>query len=156
MSLRAGAAFPDAGLGVQEYRGGGAAHLRDGIGEVVLGRGMDGEIVPDPVQAGGAPGDPVGKFGGVLSGGVGDGITQPAVVGVQTPRGFQAGALASQPGGGQRGRQRLDVFDEVQAAGPGKQHLRPGQTHLRRVPGDGQGGGVALTHPQVSGCGLDT
>ena len=81
---------------------------------------MDGEVQAEPEQLALAPGQPVGQVAGVVGGGLGVRVVQLPPVDAGAAAGFQAGALAAQPGGGDRDRDRLDVQGDVDAARVGQ------------------------------------
>ena len=83
-------------------------------GQVVLGAGVDGQVQAEAEQLALAAGQPVGQVAGVVGGGLGVRVVQLAPVGAGAAAGFQAGALAAQPGGGDRDRDRLDVQGDVE------------------------------------------
>ncbi|HEY7142869.1 MAG TPA: hypothetical protein VH637_01360, partial [Streptosporangiaceae bacterium] len=58
------------------------------------------------------------------------GVVELAAAGAGAAPGFQPGALAAQPGGGDRGRDGLDVQGDVEAAGVGQQRFQPARGYL--------------------------
>ena len=124
-------------------------------GQLVLGAGVDGQVQAEAEQLALAAGQPVGQVAGVVGGGLGVRVVQLAAVRAGAAAGFQAGALAAQPGGGHRGRDRLDVQGDVEAARVGQQRLQPPGADLGRVAGDGEGGGAVVPDPHVPGGDLD-
>ena len=124
-------------------------------GEVLLAAGVDGQVQAEPEQLALAPGQPVGQVAGVVGGGLAVRVVQLAPVGAGAAPRFQAGALAAQPGGGDRDRDRLDVQGHVEAARVGQQRLEPAGGDLGRVAGDGEGGGPVVPGADVPGGDLD-
>jgi hypothetical protein len=121
--------------GVQQNRGGGRPHGRDRLLQIGERRRVHAQVQADAEQLGLAAGDPVGQFGGIIGGGLGDRVTQPAFFGIGASVGLQPRALLAQPGGGDLGGKRVDVHDDVEAAGPGQQRVQPGAADLGRVAG---------------------
>ena len=124
-------------------------------GQVLLAAGVDGQVQAEPEQLALAPGQPVGQVAGVVGGGLGVGVIELAPVGAGAAPGFQPGALAAQPGGGDRDRDRLDVQGDVQPARVGQQRLQPARADLGRVAGDRQRGGPVVPGAHVPGGDLD-
>ena len=102
--------------GDQQQRRGQRPDRLDLGGQVLLAAGVDGQVQAEAEQLALAPGQPVGKVAGVVGGGLGVRVVQLPPVGAGAAAGFQAGALAAQPGGGDRDRDRLDVQGDVEAA----------------------------------------
>ena len=100
-------------------------HRLDLGGQFFLGAGVDGQVQAEPEQLALAPGEPVGQVAGVVGGGLGVRVVELAAVDAGAAAGFQAGALAAQPGGGDRDRDRLDVEGDVDAARVGQQRFQP-------------------------------
>ncbi len=124
---------PGGWLGVEQHRRGGGANLCDRFDELFLGGGVYAQVVAAVVQAGGAAGDPVGEVGGVFGGGFHARVAEAALVGVEAAAGFQPGALGAQPAGGGGRRHRVDVFDQVDPAGPGQHDVEPAVCRPGRV-----------------------
>ena len=116
---------------------------------------MDGQVQAEAEQLALAPGQPVGQVAGVVGGGLGVRVVQLPPVDAGAAAGFQAGALAAQPGGGDRDRDRLDVQGDVDAARVGQQRFQPAGADLGRVAGDGEGGGPVVPGAHVPGGDLD-
>ena len=116
---------------------------------------MDGQVQAEAEQLALAPGQPVGQVAGVVGGGLGVRVVQLPPVDAGAAAGFQAGALAAQPGGGDRDRDRLDVQGDVDAARVGQQRLQPAGADLGGVAGDGEGGGPVVPGAHVPGGDLD-
>ena len=104
-------------MGVDEHAGGQRAHVGDPLGEFGRGGGVHGQRQPDLEQAALAAGDPVGQGVGVLGGGVGVRVEQPAVFGVGAPPGLEPGQLPAQPRRRGGGVDRGDVQADVQPPG---------------------------------------
>ena len=98
-------------------------------GQVLLGAGVDGQVQAEAEQLALAAGQPVGQVAGVVGGGLGVRVVELAPVGAGAAAGFQPGALAAQPGGGDRGRDRLDVQGDVER-GPGRTAAAPASRRL--------------------------
>ena len=117
--------------------------------------GVDGQVQAEPEQLALAPGQPVGQLAGVVRGGLGVRVVQLAPVGAGAASRFEAGALAAQPGGGDRDRDRLDVQGDVEPARVAEQRLEPAGGDLGRVAGDGEGRGPVVAGADVPGGDLD-
>ena len=101
-----------------QQQGRGQCPHRLGLGgQVLLRAGVDGQVQAEPEQLALAPGQPVGQVAGVVGGGLGVGVIELPAVGAGAAAGFQPGALAAQPGGGDRDRDRLDVQGDIQPPG---------------------------------------
>ena len=117
--------------------------------------GPDGEVQAGAEQVPFAAGDPVGQVAGVVGGGLGVRVVQPAPGVVAAPGRFQPGALGAQPSGGHRRRDRLDVQADVEPAGVGGERLEPAGPDLGRVAGDRQGRRVPVPGADVPGADPD-
>jgi hypothetical protein len=109
----AGQVPPGHGVGVQQRGRGGGTDLGDRLGQSLAGGGVDGQVDPDPEQAGLAAGQAFGEPVGVVRGHAGGGVGQSALVGVQASGGFEPGPGPFESRGRDRGREWVDVHGSI-------------------------------------------
>jgi hypothetical protein len=80
-------------LHVQQHRRRDRADVRDRLLQLMQARRVHAQVQPDTEEFRLAAGDPVGQFRGVVGGGLGGRVEQPALLGVATPVGSQPGPL---------------------------------------------------------------
>ena len=103
--------------GGQQQRVGQRPDPGDLPGQVIGILAVHGQVQAQPEQLALAAGDLVGQRAGVLGGGLGLRVVQPALPGPGAAAGLQPGTLAPQPVRRHRGRDRLDVQRYVEPAG---------------------------------------
>jgi hypothetical protein len=125
-------------VGVQQQRG--QQPLDPGRLGLQFGGGVaaDGHIQPDPKQPPLPSGQPAGQLLGILAGRFDLGVAEAAAGGVEPLGGCQAGQLAAQPFGCDRGGQRVAVEGDVDGAGMVQQRFQPPRPDLAGVAGHRQ------------------
>ena len=113
-----------AGHRVQEQRGAERAQPLGPLVQLLAAAGADGEVEAASEEAALAAGEPGGQLLGVLGRRGDSRVGQQPALALEPARRLEPRALAAQPLGGERGRDRLDVQGDVGVAGGTQQRRR--------------------------------